>query len=188
MMIQEAFEALSGVDHLDEFCVAAFWAVQPHDLGGHKRRGRAQHSVLESVAVPWKWFAAFIADDMRLVRRRCMRRGQAYACVTFDGSPWGGGATLKLGIPTWADIESHPVVEYWNASWSQSDADLIGAKVGDPGSQALWEAFALCMAVRCWRKGVLQDAIAFRAKEPLLNLRMAEVALTTAPWGIELKA
>ena len=37
-------------------------------------------------------------------------------------------------------------------------------------------------------QGVLQDAIAFRAKEPLLNLRMAEVALTTAPWGIELKA
>ena len=81
---------------------------------------------------------------------------------------------------------------------------MQGAKIGDCPSQAQGEAFALLRAVRLWRPilqvsesrlsfcgdalGVLQDARGFRARDPVLNRLMAELALHIAPLGFFLAA
>ena len=65
----------------------------------------------------------------------------------FDGSPWGGGATPSCGVPLGQAREAHPRTEFWQQPGSEEDATLSQAVVGDPGSQALWEAYSLVAAV-----------------------------------------
>ena len=101
-----------------------------------------------------------------------------------------------------ADRTKFPVAFYWSTRWKQDDEKLIGAKIGAAASQAKWEAYALLLAVMTWRPilkatesqlafcgdalGVLIDAMKFRAREPMLNKLMAELALVVAAFGFEL--
>ena len=61
--------------------------------------------------------------------------------VIADASPWGGGAFLsERGVP----------VAWWATAWTEEDARECGVKVGDHRSQALVEALAILISVRCW--------------------------------------
>ena len=88
--------------------------------------------------------------------------------------------------------------------WTAEDAEAVHATVGNPESQAVWEAYALLLAFRAWTHklavtpgkiflcgdalGVLHDAIKMRARDKRLNSIMAELALTIAQHGFELNA
>ena len=81
---------------------------------------------------------------------------------------------------------------------------MAKATIGDPGSQARWEALALLLAVVTWRQilfqtegswrflgdalGMLQGAVQFKAKDPAINQLFMELALMTAGKGICLQA
>ena len=125
-----------------------------------------------------------------------------HTCITFDGSPAGGGATLQIGVPSMTVRTSHKIAYYWQTTWTKADEALLEAKIGDPASQARWEAYALLLACIRWLPalensvgtvhfmgdalGILFDALSFRAKDTTLNRMMAELALSFAPLGLEL--
>eukprot|EP00972_Heterocapsa_arctica_P107256 15800043-Heterocapsa_arctica.AAC.1 len=91
-------------------------------------------------------------------------------------------------------------VSYSATEWTTSDDALFGAKIGSPGSQATWEAFALLLALRQWADGpqrgpvrILGDALGmlagmtkFSAKSQVVNAIAREAALILAPLGREL--
>ena len=122
--------------------------------------------------------------------------------MTFDGSPTGGGATVQLAVRLRSDRVRAPIAFYWSTQWSRDDEKLLGASIGAASSQAKWEAYSLLLAVKTWLPilracasqlalcgdalGVLADAMKFRAREPVLNKLMAELALTIAPFGFEM--
>ena len=84
-----------------------------------------------------------------------MLRQVSFTCVTFDGSPWGSGATLKQHVPRWEDRDSHEVAAYWQQVWSEAEAALRQAKIGAAESQALWEAYA-CFSQSLYGKKYLK--------------------------------
>ena len=93
---------------------------------------------------------------------------------------------------------------WWMTRWSAADHKRIGAHVKDPAAQALWEAYALLLALRCWEKvlvanagplvirgdaqGVLQAVVARRARQPSLNQIVAEMALSLSASSHDLSA
>ena len=109
--------------------------------------------------------------------------------ITFDASLSGGGATLQ---ETWND----EITDYIIAEWTEQDHQNLHAARGDPKHQAEWETYALLMAIRTWckrlaqfqgklwivgdAKGILQDVIARRARNPQINLLVAEIQLELA--------
>jgi len=63
------------------------------------------------------------------------------ASIQFDASPWGAGAVLlKRGAPQ----------EFFELAWTDSAASSIGAVVGQPASQTLFEYLALYLLLRIW--------------------------------------
>ena len=111
---------------------------------------------------------------------------------------------IQLAVAASSRREVQPVSFHWSTVWSADDESLIGAKIGDCASQARWEAYALLRAVRVWKPilqvansqlafcgdalGVLHDAISFKARDPMLNKIMAELALQVAPLGFVITA
>ena len=105
--------------------------------------------------------------------------------VVVDASPWGGGAILY--------VENRPA-ETLALQWTADDEARTGARIGDPGSQALWECYMMLRALWCWLKvesqgfvrivgdaqGVLAALLKRSAKSPLLNLVVREVTLLLA--------
>ena len=124
--------------------------------------------------------------------------------MTFDGSPTGGGAILQYGLTDISCRGEFPIAFYWRTTWTEQDANLLDAKIGDCASQAKWEAYTLLLAcikglpvlTRCNSTvhlvgdalGVLCDALKFRARDPVLNRLLGELALRVAPIGLELEA
>ena len=96
------------------------------------------------------------------------------------------------------------ITEHWAREWTVKDAEFANAVIGDPGSQAVWEAYAMLLAFRQWAPslavtegrvtvcgdalGVLHDAVKLRARDKRLNNIMVELALTIAPYGLEFAA
>jgi hypothetical protein len=116
--------------------------------------------------------------------------------IEVDASPRGGGAVL------WANQgcrDDRPPDEYFSVTWTPEHAKLIRGVIGDPGSQASWEAFAFLLAVKLWvinvsgpivvagdAEGVLCDLIQLRGKSPEINEIAKEIALHLAPQGRDL--
>ena len=158
----------------------------------------------KQVELPLKWIAAFVNNVKGPLRRHFRPRAAMAMVVTFDGSPEGGGATLQLAVPTNADRGAHKIEYYWHTKWTSEDEKVARAAIGDPASQAKWEAYTLLLAIAVWQPalactegqlvfvgdalGVLHDAMKFTAKDPALNRLMAELALRVAPCGFELSA
>ena len=85
---------------------------------------------------------------------------------------------------------------YMATAWSEEDEKLLRARRGDPGSQAVWETYALLLAIEAWAcllsrrfgtlelrgdaQGVLQAILKRRAKSPIINLLVAEIQLCLA--------
>lgn len=111
-----------------------------------------------------------------------------------DASPWGGGA-VKL------DETGRPLMTFALA-WTPQDESLVGAKIGDPGSQALWEAYMMLKCVWQWlepnrqgfirirgdAQGVLASLVKRSAHSPLLNKVVREMALYLARHFVALEA
>jgi hypothetical protein len=116
--------------------------------------------------------------------------------IEVDASPKGGGAVL------WANQgcrEDRPPDEYFSVTWTPEHAKLIRGVIGDPGSQAVWEAFAFLLAVKLWvnqisgpivvagdAEGMLCDLIQLRGKSQAINEIAKEIALHLAPQGRDL--
>ena len=82
---------------------------------------------------------------------------------------------------------------YLTATWTSEDEKLLDARCGDPASQAIWEAYAMVLALATWApylpngrcklqlrgdaQGVLQSVLARRAKCPQINKIIAETQL-----------
>ena len=79
--------------------------------------------------------------------------------------------------------------------WNSEDEEKTGARIGDPASQALWEAYMMLRCLWCWMKadtsggfvrirgdaqGVLAAFVKRSAKSPLLNNIVKEVSLHLA--------
>ena len=91
----------------------------------------------------------------------------------------------------------------WSRQSDRKGQKGNSGKRGDPAGQARVEAYALLISVFLWQRtlresqgalaimgdalGVLHDARRFRAKDKVLNLIMAELALIIAPMGQELR-
>ena len=120
--------------------------------------------------------------------------------LCFDASPTGGGALLYLG-----DFQADKPPDYFMyASWTANDGHALQARIGDAGSQALWEAYMLLLGVSTWQPflaaergpvqfrgdalGVLSAVIQKKARAPLLNLVVGETAVILCPLGQELSA
>ena len=84
-------------------------------------------------------------------------------------------------------------------AWTAEHAKLIKGVIGDPGSQASWEALAFLIAVKLWvgnvagpivvagdAEGVLCDLVQLRGRSTEINEIAKEVALHLAPQGRDL--
>lgn len=105
--------------------------------------------------------------------------------VTLDASPWGGGA-MKM-------VEGQPV-QTLSLVWTKQDEENTGGKIGDPGSQAIWECYMVLRSLWCWlkpgqqgfvrirgdAKGVLSALLKRSAESPLLNVVVREITLVLA--------
>ena len=85
------------------------------------------------------------------------------------------------------------IEHFLHVAWNAEDMMALDARTGDPASQAIWEAFALLLAVATWRpllevvqgtlelrgdaQGVLQAVLSRRARCPTINLIIAEMQL-----------
>ena len=133
-----------------------------------------------------RWLLAFLLGSKGPLRRRFALgghpRGRVLDIVT-DACPWGMGAVLYEG--------SAPVA-YWADALRDADADVFGARLGDPAFNTLWEGLAVLVSLRLWAPefgpfaevvvrsdnlGFLQALAARRAGDPGLNRILQEVSL-----------
>ena len=134
-----------------------------------------------------EWLEAYLLEQRGGVRKLTVAHERRVCRLDFyvDASPSGGGAVrLEGGRP----------VETFALTWTAEDEKVLGAKVGDPGSQALWEAYMMLRCLWHWMDGTSQGFIRIRgdaqgvlsafvkrsAASPLLNLIVKEVALQLA--------
>ena len=95
--------------------------------------------------------------------------------IVVDASPWGGGAIL---------YQNNQPVQLLTLVWNSNDEKHTGAKIGEAGSQAVWECYIVLRALWCWMKfgqqGVLSALLRRSAKSPLLNNVVREITLFLA--------
>ena len=126
--------------------------------------------------------------------------------IGFDASVWGGGAAIWLVRygSSLDRLESVRPDAFMAETWTDADAALIGAEIGNTASQALWEGYAAVMAVFAWwpiieaarghvilrgdAQGVLDGFTVFRCKDPKLNKMAMELALMFGPIGRSLES
>ena len=93
------------------------------------------------------WFMAFFAGEMGTLTREY--RVSAYfgsglqVRIITDASPWGVGGFLVIG---------NTPMSYFADSLYQEDAVLADSELGSPDGQQVWEALALLIALRLWRR------------------------------------
>lgn len=136
---------------------------------------------------------------------RTFRADQATAGVQLvtDASPWGGGAVIWSGGPgpvgaAETKLTGQPL-KFFKAKWTEDDAALVRARIGDPADQTTWELFTILPAVWLWREELLKDsltcvlrtdnvaalvaAVELKAKADVLRMITQELALLLAPSG-----
>jgi len=158
------------------------------------------HVSLARLALPFEWMRAFASIEFSSIARvfpRTTARRQG-PVVTFDASMDGGGATLH-----YTGEEAAPD-EFCATVWGPDDLRALGIVANGPQFQPLWEAYMLLIALRTWAhklmchsgririhgdaKGVLQSAVYGRAKQPALNLIVAEMQLVLGSVFHDLRA
>ena len=131
------------------------------------------------------------------------------AVLFFDACPSGGGAVL-YSIP-YGDLTDPAVIQdnfvarhFTSVVWSAACEQAAGALIGDPGSQARWEAYAMVASIMMWERflfapsvellvvgdplGVLDGACKLRAKDTVINELFMELAFIFARHGTSLEA
>ena len=114
------------------------------------------HVWRDQVKTAVTWLVAFVRERHYPLRRVLSAAPpQNRAVLFFDACPTGGGAVLyiipygDLPDPTILQHTKDPV-HYTCAKWSAACERAASALIGDPGSQARWEAFAMISAVFLW--------------------------------------
>jgi hypothetical protein len=161
------------------------------------------------VALALTWLEAFFGLSSGLITR-VVRADVATTVpvIAFDASPAGMGALLWV-LPattalTMATLDSLPPMAFMHHAWTPYHEHLVQASIGDPGSQARWEALALLVAFRTWNPvvsassglpvvvgdalGMLYGAARFRSKDTQVNKIFMELALLAAPRGTTIEA
>ena len=170
------------------------WAAAFAPSAGRETRKRCSR---QRISLPLRWISALVQDASTFLRH-VPSAGYTFTWIlTFDASLEGGGATLHK--------EGSDKFDYYLISkWTGQDRKSLGANEGDPAFQAHWEAYALLVALWTWKstlavtgarltvrgdaKGVLQDVIAQRARNPGINLIIAEMQLAVAFSSLDLTA
>eukprot|EP00439_Symbiodinium_sp_Y106_P060007 s2027_g8.t2 len=116
------------------------------------------HSSADSRAPPncvwtkqWRhvtdWFLAFFRGEsgslVRDFKVSSYFQKSVRVRIVTDASPWGIGGFLILG--------NEPVY-YFASPLDQRDSSLAEAELGSPRGQQVWEALAILVALRVWRK------------------------------------
>ena len=151
------------------------------------------------VRKPLLWFRALCGVSFTPLERHCRRHTPYCTPITFDGSLTGGGATLQAGVADWAAASTVPVIAYWADTWTDDDLAFLQVKRNGPTGQARIEAFtfvdqreklgqnpgnATRTASHPWRRPRCV-ALRMRARDPILNMVIGEMALILAPMGLE---
>ena len=164
--------------------VQMLWGAAYAEPAGKESAGWLSSS---RVSMSIWWILKMLGEKSVLRRRLHLHRSEETLMITFDASLQGGGATFQLGSA------EAPTTDYIITVWSQEDHDRLGAEQGKPDFQADWEAYMLLLAVKTWSgrindhtgnlvfrgdaKGVLQGVLANRARNPRINLIVAEISL-----------
>ena len=167
-------------------------------------KGPDEHTVYEQqVHVALVWVAALVEDRTHMHAIRHFNPPALQAVVVCDASPFGGGAALYFLNPAMQinlDTLAAATPWVWAARrWVRHDEDVAQGWIGEPGSQARWEAYAAVAVIRLWSKvifaasggltvvgdalGVLFGASALHSKDSHINKLFMELALILAPTG-----
>ena len=163
--------------------------------------GRESWDKVAGPRVRWalRWIIAAVQLQLGTFSRTFPLVPPSEVCViTFDASLTGGGATLHMQ----EDASGKPVA-YLHGTWSDQDENELGANRVNPKFQAHWEAYMLLRAVSAWNEvlkqpfkltlrgdalGVLQGVVAGRARNPGVNLVIAEMQLRLTATAHDLSA
>ena len=144
---------------------------------------------LARLSLAFEWMAAFASMRFSSIARvfPLVTSRRLGPIVTFDASLDGGGATLHY------TGEAEAPDEFCATVWGPEDLRALGVIENGPQFQPLWEAYMLLIALKTWShllmchsgririhgdaKGVLQSVVYGRAKQPALNLIVAEMQL-----------
>ena len=126
-------------------------AAQPTTAKGkeaRRRRLKSRGDFVETcrVRTALDWLHALLSKDDKAATKRTVNWRTQLAdptlVITCDASPWGLGAVLSTP-------EGYPLA--WLASdVTEEDAERLGVKVGESGSQSVLESLAILVAVRTW--------------------------------------
>ena len=111
------------------------------------------HVWRDQVKVAVSWLVAFVQErHYPLKRVLSAKPPQTRAVLFFDACPSGGGALLYLlpfgELPDPSVVQHTEVPTHFTcARWSPASERAASALIGDPGSQARWEAFAMVSAI-----------------------------------------
>ena len=113
------------------------------------------------------WLAAFFAlEPCRLSRSFVLRdhlsRGPRTRIIT-DASPWGLGGVVSV---------EHRILGWFTSELDHRDSRRYGVPLGDAAEQQIWEALALLVALRLWRK-------IWTGRRPLLEVKSDNVSALT---------
>lgn len=118
--------------------------------------------------------------------------------MEMDASPQGGGAVAWFGAVGRGPRRAPDA--FFSAAWNIEDEMLLDANVGDPASQATFEAFAALLAIRTFVRpdmrgtvaivgdalGVWHGIVRFSVRSRQVNDVAKEVAMHLAPMGRDL--
>ena len=88
----------------------------------------------KQVALPLRWLSKFVTDQTEPLQRNFRPPSRLHLCITFDGPPTGGGATLQVAMTNMSNRSTHPIAYFWKTQWTAQDEELLTARVGDPAS------------------------------------------------------
>ena len=167
-------------------------------------KGADDHHVYEQqVHVALTWIYTLFKDRSKMLATRFLHPPSTQVALVCDASPTGGGAAIyflnadiKINLETLA--KERPMA--WMArSWTEADEYYADTVIGNPGSQARWEAYAAICAFKIWARpifeargdmtivgdalGVLFGTTALHSKDTHINKLFMELALVLAPTG-----
>ena len=141
----------------------------------------------QRVALATTWILAMLCRRSQMLRRLFLvHQPDTTVIIVFDASLTGGGATLL-------DSSGDDITDFIVTCWDDWDHATLCAEEGNPRHQAEWETYMLLLACATWlpkihhssrllfrgdAKGILQSVLARRARNPRINLIVAEIQLT----------
>ena len=92
-----------------------------------------------------RWVIAFLTRQRGTLLRHYPFREEGHSSLYFttDASPWGIGGVL---------FEGPAPIAWFHDTFHRPDLDRFSATIGESGFTTLWEALAILVAVRLWRR------------------------------------